>query len=95
MNDPQEGEALDTRRRRLRFRSHHRGTLEADLLMGAFADTHLAGFTSEQLDRYEVLLDANDSDLLAWVFRRKEVPPEHDHDVTDLLLKFEFRPRTS
>ena len=95
MTDPQEGESLDVRRRRLRFRSHHRGTLEADLLMGAFAEAHLAGFTSEQLDRYEVLLDANDSDLLAWVFGRKEVPPEHDHDVTSLLIQFEFRPKTS
>src|SRR5262249_44744828 len=39
MTDP-----LEIQRRRLRFRSWHRGTREADLILGRFADTHLAGF---------------------------------------------------
>ena len=47
----------DTRRKRLLFRSWHRGTREADLILGSFADEHLAGFDEVQLDRYEALLD--------------------------------------
>ena len=31
------------RRKRLLFRSWHRGTREADLLLGPFAERHLAG----------------------------------------------------
>src|SRR5215469_2515586 len=54
----------DPRRKRLLFRSWHRGTREADLLLGSFAERHLAGFTPEQVDRYEVLLGAEDADLL-------------------------------
>ncbi len=50
-DDPRE-----IQRRRLRFRSWHRGTREADLMLGRFADAHLAAFTTDQLDRYAALL---------------------------------------
>src|SRR5689334_16095654 len=46
-------EPMDIRRKRLLFRSWHRGTKEADLLLGSFAERHLAAFTPEQVDRYE------------------------------------------
>ena len=41
----------DIRRKRLLFRSWHRGTKEADLLLGSFAERHLAAFTPEQVAR--------------------------------------------
>ena len=34
----------DPRRKRLLFRSWHRGMREADLILGSFAEQHLAGF---------------------------------------------------
>src|SRR5438874_2155068 len=49
-------ETLDTRRKRLLFRSWHRGTKEADLLLGSFAERHLASFTEAQLETYEARL---------------------------------------
>lgn len=90
MGENQKPEADETRRRRLRFRSHHRGTLEADLLLGSFADLHVAGFTADQLDRYEALLEANDPDIMAWFFGRQPVPPEHDNDVVRLLRQHKY-----
>ena len=60
-------DGLDPRRRRLLFRSWHRGTREADLIMGRFADVHLAAFSDAELDQYEHLLDALESDLLSWM----------------------------
>ena len=60
-------DGLDPRRRRLLFRSWHRGTREADLIMGRFADAHIEGFSDAELDQYEHLLDAIETDLLAWV----------------------------
>jgi antitoxin CptB len=50
-------EALETLRRKLRFRAWHRGTCEADLLLGSFADRHLAEFSDEELYQFECLLD--------------------------------------
>jgi antitoxin CptB len=69
---------LDPRRRRLLFRSWHRGTREADLIMGRFADTHIETFNDVELDQYEHLLDAIETDLLAWVTGVADVPSEHD-----------------
>ncbi len=78
----------EIRRKRLLFRSWHRGTRESDLILGRFADAHLAGFDEAQLDHYEALLDCADADIFDWVSGRTAPPPEHDHDVTRLLLSF-------
>ena len=86
-------EPLDTRRKRLLFRSWRRGTKEADLLLGSFAERHLAGFSPEQVDRYEALLGADDGDLLAWIAGRAAPPAECESDVLRLLLAFKYAPR--
>jgi antitoxin CptB len=78
----------DIRRKRLLFRSWHRGTRESDLIMGRFAEAHLAGFDDDQLDRYEALLECADADLFEWIAGRAAPPPRYEHDVTRLLLSF-------
>jgi antitoxin CptB len=83
---------IDIRRKQLRFRSWHRGTREADLLLGSFADAHLAGFDESELDSYESLLDCPDADLLDWIAGRTAPPAVHDNDVTALLLAFRYMP---
>ena len=80
--------ACDIRRRRLLFRSWHRGTQESDLLLGSFADTCLAGFDRGQLERFESLLDCSDPDLFDWILGGSEPPIEHDHDVLRRLRAF-------
>jgi antitoxin CptB len=84
-------DGLDARRRRLLFRSWHRGTREADLIMGRFADVHVAGFTDAELDEFERLLDALESELLGWLTGKTPVPAEHDtamfRRVRDFHLK--------
>jgi antitoxin CptB len=78
----------DIRRKRLLFRSWHRGTRETDLILGRFAEAHLDDFDTGQLDRYEALLECNDADLFAWVSGRTTPPAARDHDVMRLLLAF-------
>jgi antitoxin CptB len=85
----------DIRRKRLLFRSWHRGTREADLLLGSFAEAYLAGFDAKQLDRYEALLECPDADLFDWITGRSVSPPEFDTEVTRLLLAFRYRPQAS
>jgi antitoxin CptB len=85
-------EAMDIRRKRLLFRSWRRGTKEADLLLGSFAERHLPGFTADQVDRYEALLAAEDSDLLDWMSGRAAPPVERESDVLRLLLAFKYEP---
>ena len=86
-------EALETRRKRLLFRSWHRGTREVDLLLGSFADKHLAAMTAGQLDRYEALLGESDATLYDWISGRAPPPPEWDSDVLRLIMGSRFEPR--
>ena len=86
-------EDIAIRRKRLLYRSWHRGTREADLLLGPFAERHLAAMTPPQLDRYEALLAENDADLYDWIGGREPPPPASDSDVLRLIRDFRFRPR--
>jgi antitoxin CptB len=88
MNEPDE-----IRRKRLMFRSWHRGTREADLLLGSFAERHLAELTPVELAAYDALLEENDADLLDWITGRAAPPARHDSDVLSLLKSFQFRAR--
>ncbi len=83
-------DALAIQRRRLRYRSWHRGTREADLILGRFADAHLADFTAGQLDRYGALLEKSDPDIYDWLTGRVPVPAAVDNDVFRLLKEFKF-----
>lgn len=88
-------DALDALRRKLGFRAWHRGTREADLLIGSFADRNLAAFDGKMLAQFERLLAENDPDIYDWMTGRRDVPPEHDNEVTHLLREFRFATRSS
>jgi len=79
---------LDFRRRRILFRSWHRGTREMDLIMGRFADAQLARLADADLDALEQLLDAADRDVFDWVVEQAETPPHYDTDVLRKLRAF-------
>ena len=55
--------SLVTTRKRLLYRSWHRGTREMDLLLGRFAECNLPTFSARQVELYEALLEYGDNDL--------------------------------
>lgn len=63
------------RRRRLLFRARHRGTKEADLMIGGFVSRHLAAFSEAEMAEIEAVLDLPDVDLADWLSGRREPPP--------------------
>jgi antitoxin CptB len=75
MTEPQD---LDPRRRRLVFRALHRGTKEADLMIGGFVARNIAAFTEDELDAIEAVLEHWDVDLADWLSGRRDIPPEAD-----------------
>lgn len=89
----QAAEDEDRLRRRLRFRSRHRGTRELDTLLAAFADAHLGAMDGADLRRYERLLAVEDPVILDWLLGRAAPPAEALDDVLRLLLDFAARPR--
>jgi antitoxin CptB len=78
------------RRKKLLFRAWNRGTREEGLLLGAFAERHLAGFDAGQLDRFEALLEMDDGTLYDWVAGRAAPDPSERNDVAQMLLDFRF-----
>lgn len=79
-------EGLDTRRRKLLFRSWHRGMREMDLILGSFADANIDKLTDDQLDLYEVLLDITDKELLSWIIGEAPVPSAVDSEVYQQIV---------
>ena len=69
---------IETRRRRARFRAWHRGMREADLILGRFADEHIAGMDDTLMDEFETLLEVPDGDLLKWMTGEVPVPTQFD-----------------
>ena len=67
-------ETAEARLKRMTMRSWRRGTKEMDLVLGPFADTHLAGLTEADLGLYDRLLDENDQDLMVWILGQTPPP---------------------
>jgi antitoxin CptB len=81
-------EGLDERRRRLLFRSWHRGIRETDLLLGRFADSHIADLSDADLDEYERLLEVPDHDLYGWITGEGVTPPSYQTSLFGRLRDF-------
>ena len=85
------GTDLETRRKRLLYRSVYRGNKENDILLGQFARAHIASFDVAELDQYERLLAAGDNDIFDWVTGQAEIPAEADTPVLRRLVAFRVR----
>lgn len=80
-------ETIDNKRKRLQFRSWHRGTKELDLIMGTFADRHIAELSESELDLYDHILTLPDPDLYNWVTGLEQVPANYMNPVMERLVR--------
>ncbi len=64
----------EARLRRLRFRAWHRGTREADFMIGGFFDAHGPTWSDAEMDWFERLLEEQDVDILAWALGTAAAP---------------------
>ena len=83
-------EESNIRRKRLRYRSWHRGTKELDLLLGRFAELHLDGFSDTDIDLYERILESDEHDIYGWISGRQAVPAELDNHVMAAIVAFKL-----
>jgi antitoxin CptB len=70
-------ETQEARIKRMAMRSWRRGTKEMDLILGPYADAHLAGMDGAALDLYDALLEENDQDLLAMILGQQATPAKY------------------
>ncbi len=65
---------FEGRKQRARFRAWHRGTREADYMIGGFYDRYQADWGEEELGWFEALLEEDDVDIMAWALRTLPTP---------------------
>ena len=83
-------DGLDVRRRKLLFRSWHRGLREMDLIMGRFADRTIAELADDELSEFERLMELPDRDVLAWITGEEMVPASYDGPLFRRLRDFHW-----
>ena len=65
----------DEELKRLHWRATHRGTREADMLIGGFFDAHHAQWSADDRALFGEMLDSQDADIMAWAIGAA-APPE-------------------
>lgn len=81
---------LDAERRKLYFRSNHRGIKEMDIIFTKFAETVLADLPDADLADYQRILELPDDKLFSWATGRDTVPDELRSPLLDKLLSLDF-----
>ncbi len=80
----------ETRMKRLKFRAWHRGTKEADFMIGGYFDTLAAGWSDTELAWFEELIDEQDADIIGWAIGTIAVPERWRGPMMQRLQQLDF-----
>jgi antitoxin CptB len=76
--------------KRLAWRAHHRGTREADMLIGGFFDAHHSLWGADERAQFEAMLDEQDVDIMAWAHGTAEPPERFAGPVIEALKTLDY-----
>ena len=76
--------------KRLHWRAHHRGTKEADLLVGGFFDAHCARWSASDRTMFAALLEEQDVDIMAWAHGTAEPPERFAGPMIEALRQLDY-----
>ena len=76
----------DDELKRLRWRATHRGTREADMLVGAFFEAHHQHWGPRDRAQFAAMIEEQDADILAWA-HGTVAPPARYHGPMMIALK--------
>ena len=80
----------EIRVKRLRYRAWHRGTREADLMIGGFFDAHHQRWSAAELDWFEALLEEQDVDIMGWAIGSLPCPEQWDDGMMRTMRSLDF-----
>lgn len=80
----------DEELKRLHWRAHHRGTREADMMIGGFFDAHHASWGADERGWFEALLNEQDVDIMAWAFGTCAAPERFDGPMLEALKRRDY-----
>jgi len=81
---------LALRLARARFRAWHRGTREADHMIGGFFDRHHAAWGEIEIAWFEALLDEDDVDVMAWALGAAASPERFRGEQLAALQRLDY-----
>lgn len=81
---------FDARIARAKFRAWHRGTREADYMIGGYFDRYHGQWDEAALMWFERLLDEDDVDVMAWALGTQPVPPHYAGELMELMQKLDY-----
>lgn len=76
--------------RKLHFRAHHRGTREADAMIGGFFDLHSGDWGADEFDWFERLLEEQDVDIMAWALGTAQPDAAFAGPMMEQLKQLDF-----
>ena len=75
---------------RIRFRAWHRGTREADYMIGGFFDRYSNGWSEAEIAWFEALIEEDDVDVMAWALGTLPVPDAYDGPQMALMQRLDY-----
>lgn len=80
----------EIRLKRLKFRANHRGTKEADMLLGQYFAHYAQGWDAAACAWFEALLEELDADILGWAMGTLPVPERWQSALMRQLLSLDY-----
>ena len=80
----------DAELKRLHWRAHHRGTKEADMMIGGFFDAHYASCDEDDRGTFAAMLEEQDVDIMAWALGTAEPPERFAGPMIEALQKLDY-----
>ena len=82
--------AIDEELKALRWRAWHRGTREADLMIGGFFDAHHSTWDEQELSWFSSLLNEQDVDIMAWAIGTAKPPARFTGPMMAAMQKLDY-----
>lgn len=81
---------MDEELRALKYRAWHRGTREADMMIGGFFDVHHQEWGAAERAWFAKILNETDVDIMAWTLGTEAAPDRFQGPQMDAFQRLDF-----
>ena len=83
---------MDEVLRALKYRAWHRGTREADMMIGGFFDAHHSSWGPHERALFAALLTETDVDIMAWAIGTDICPARYEGPIMEAMRVLTYVP---
>ncbi len=82
---------IDNLKKKILYRSEHRGTKEMDLLLSNFVKKYINSLNESELCELELLLNIDDEVLYKWYLNNEKTTSIPENSITKKLKEFKLQ----